>query len=99
MTHIHFGCINKGGLMPVREALALGYDVSMVVTDELEKNLEDGKDPVADLIHTRKVSNYSDVDELTDAVRGTSAAVVVATHDRQLLRDLGDWPRLAVGAA
>ncbi|MFI8932623.1 ABC-F family ATP-binding cassette domain-containing protein [Streptomyces sp. NPDC053474] len=38
------------------------------------------------------------VDELTDAVRGTSAAVVVATHDRQLLRDLADWPRLEIGA-
>ncbi|GGV10554.1 ABC-F family ATP-binding cassette domain-containing protein [Streptomyces spectabilis] len=37
------------------------------------------------------------VDEVTDAVRGTSAAVVVATHDRQLLRDLADWPRLEVG--
>jgi len=34
------------------------------------------------------------VDELTDAVRRTGAAVVVATHDRQLLRDLADWPRL-----
>ncbi|MFD4829015.1 ABC-F family ATP-binding cassette domain-containing protein [Streptomyces uncialis] len=34
------------------------------------------------------------VDELTEAIRGTSAAVVVATHDRQLLRDLADWPRL-----
>ncbi|MER5423422.1 ABC-F family ATP-binding cassette domain-containing protein [Streptosporangium roseum] len=37
------------------------------------------------------------VDELTDAIRGTSAAVVVATHDRQLLRDLADWPRLEIG--
>ncbi|EPH41348.1 ABC-F family ATP-binding cassette domain-containing protein [Streptomyces aurantiacus] len=37
------------------------------------------------------------VDELTDALRRTSAAVVVATHDRQLLRDLADWPRLEVG--
>ncbi len=34
------------------------------------------------------------VDELTEAIRATSAAVVVATHDRQLLRDLADWPRL-----
>ncbi|MET4658231.1 macrolide transport system ATP-binding/permease protein [Streptomyces sp. PvP037] len=34
------------------------------------------------------------VDELTAAVRGTGAAVVVATHDRQLLRDLADWPHL-----
>ncbi|WP_369215893.1 ABC-F family ATP-binding cassette domain-containing protein [Streptomyces flavofungini] len=36
------------------------------------------------------------VDEVTAALRGTGAAVVVATHDRQLLRDLADWPRLAV---
>ncbi|MQS04361.1 ATP-binding cassette domain-containing protein, partial [Streptomyces alkaliterrae] len=34
------------------------------------------------------------VDALTEAIRHTSAAVVVATHDRQLLRDLADWPRL-----
>ncbi|WP_141753690.1 ATP-binding cassette domain-containing protein, partial [Streptomyces luteocolor] len=39
------------------------------------------------------------VDELTEAIRATSAAVVVATHDRQLLRDLADWPRLDVGAS
>ncbi|NSC19985.1 ABC-F family ATP-binding cassette domain-containing protein [Streptomyces albus subsp. chlorinus] len=38
------------------------------------------------------------VDELTDALRVTSAAVVVATHDRQLLRDLANWPRLRVSA-
>ncbi|GLW30476.1 ATP-binding cassette domain-containing protein [Actinoplanes regularis] len=36
------------------------------------------------------------VDEVTDAIRRTSAAVVVATHDRQLLRDLADWPRLEI---
>ncbi len=37
------------------------------------------------------------VDELTDALLETSAAVVVATHDRQLLRDLAHWPLLRVG--
>ncbi|MEV4139942.1 ATP-binding cassette domain-containing protein [Dactylosporangium sp. NPDC049742] len=36
------------------------------------------------------------VNELTEAIRHTSAAVVVATHDRQLLRDLADWPRLEI---
>ena len=36
-------------------------------------------------------------DELTDAIRDPSAGVVVATHDRQLVRDLTDWPRLEVG--
>jgi len=36
------------------------------------------------------------VDELTEAIGATPAAVVVATHDRQLLRDTGAWPRLAL---
>jgi macrolide transport system ATP-binding/permease protein len=36
------------------------------------------------------------VDELTQALRSTPAAVVVATHDRQLLADLADWPVLGV---
>lgn len=37
------------------------------------------------------------VDELTEALLGTPAAVVVATHDRQMLRDLAAWPRLQLG--
>ncbi len=37
------------------------------------------------------------VDELTEAIRTTRAAVVVATHDSQLLRDLADWPHLLLG--
>ncbi len=36
------------------------------------------------------------VDELTDALGATGAAVVVVTHDRQLRRDLGGWPELAL---
>ena len=34
------------------------------------------------------------VDDLTQALRATSAAVVVATHDRRMQDDLHDWPRL-----
>ncbi|WP_036567691.1 ABC-F family ATP-binding cassette domain-containing protein [Nocardia sp. BMG51109] len=34
------------------------------------------------------------VDELTEALHTTPAAVVVATHDRQLRRDVADWPHL-----
>ncbi len=37
------------------------------------------------------------VDELTTALRGTSAAVVVATHDRRMRADLADWPELTLG--
>ncbi|GAA1858168.1 ABC-F family ATP-binding cassette domain-containing protein [Brevibacterium marinum] len=34
------------------------------------------------------------VDELTEAMGATSSAIVVATHDRQMLSDLESWPRL-----
>ena len=34
------------------------------------------------------------VDELTEALGATEAAVVLATHDRQLIRDVEDWPHL-----
>ncbi|MFI6909051.1 ATP-binding cassette domain-containing protein [Nonomuraea sp. NPDC050394] len=36
------------------------------------------------------------VEELTQALHATAAAVVMATHDRQLLRDVADWPRLSL---
>jgi macrolide transport system ATP-binding/permease protein len=36
------------------------------------------------------------VDELTAALRSTSAAVVVATHDRKMRADLADWPRISL---
>lgn len=38
------------------------------------------------------------VDELTEALSGTQAAVVLSSHDRQLLRDFEDWPRLVLSA-
>jgi macrolide transport system ATP-binding/permease protein len=39
------------------------------------------------------------VDELTEELRATNAAVVIATHDRQLLRDTADWPRVTLGGS
>ncbi len=36
------------------------------------------------------------VDELTAALAETPAAVIVATHDRQMLDDLAHWPHLAL---
>lgn len=38
------------------------------------------------------------VDELTEALQATPAAVVVSSHDRQLLRDTATWPRLTLAA-
>ncbi|WP_051297889.1 ABC-F family ATP-binding cassette domain-containing protein [Brevibacterium album] len=37
------------------------------------------------------------VEELLDALEDTSAAVVIASHDRQVLRRLAHWPRLELG--
>jgi macrolide transport system ATP-binding/permease protein len=34
------------------------------------------------------------VDELTEALEATEAAVVLSSHDRQLLRDTQQWPRI-----
>lgn len=39
------------------------------------------------------------VDELTAALHTADCAVVAATHDRQLLRDLEDWPTLDLAGA
>ncbi|AEF40762.1 ABC transporter, ATP-binding protein [Hoyosella subflava DQS3-9A1] len=36
------------------------------------------------------------VDELTEALSATEAAVVISTHDRQMLRDLDSWPSLSL---
>ena len=39
------------------------------------------------------------VDDLLEGLETSSAAVVIATHDRQVLRRLSHWPRLEVGEA
>ncbi|MGG7099859.1 ABC-F family ATP-binding cassette domain-containing protein [Rhodococcus sp. 24CO] len=39
------------------------------------------------------------VDELTEALAATYAAVVLSTHDRQLLRDVDDWTPLQLAEA
>ena len=39
------------------------------------------------------------VDALTEALARADCAVIVATHDRQLLRDLADWPTLRLEAS
>lgn len=38
------------------------------------------------------------VDELTDALQATAAAIVVATHDRQMRRDIAGWPTLELAS-
>ncbi|MEU8859902.1 ATP-binding cassette domain-containing protein [Streptomyces umbrinus] len=36
------------------------------------------------------------VDELTEALHTTEAAIVLATHDRQMQRDIHSWPHLSL---
>ena len=38
------------------------------------------------------------VDELTQGLEATDAAVVLSSHDRQLLRDVADWPQVPLAA-
>ncbi|MFF0726812.1 ABC-F family ATP-binding cassette domain-containing protein [Streptomyces sp. NPDC004134] len=55
-----------------------------------------------DLLMLDELTNHlsaSLVDELTRALTTTACAVVVATHDRQLLADLADWPRLELAGS
>ncbi|QCX28874.1 ATP-binding cassette domain-containing protein [Nocardioides jishulii] len=42
--------------------------------------------------------SFTLVDELTQGLEQTPAAVVVSTHDRQLLRDMAHWPRMELRA-
>ncbi|MDT0267342.1 ABC-F family ATP-binding cassette domain-containing protein [Streptomyces sp. DSM 44915] len=55
-----------------------------------------------DLLMLDELTNHLSatlVDELTRALTSTPCAVVLATHDRQLLRDLAHWPRLELTGA
>ncbi|WP_253810956.1 ABC-F family ATP-binding cassette domain-containing protein [Nocardia amikacinitolerans] len=55
-----------------------------------------------DLIMLDELTNHLSatlVDELTQALNATACAVVVATHDRQMLTDLADWPRLELAGS
>ena len=42
--------------------------------------------------------SFTLVDELTIALGATQAAVVLSSHDRQLLRDVASWPQLQLTA-
>ena len=36
------------------------------------------------------------VDELTEALGATQAAVILSSHDRQLIRDMAGWPSIDI---
>lgn len=87
------------GLLGPREAAKRVGELSMGQQRRLDLAMVLAGRPHAILLDepTNHLS-ISLVDELTEALGATRAAVVVSSHDRQLLRDLGAWPQLGLGA-
>ncbi|MGO1236284.1 ATP-binding cassette domain-containing protein [Microbacterium gubbeenense] len=110
----HIGRLRSSGMLSDRHALSLGSlgllpgdavanrvrDLSQGQRRRLDLALRLAERP--DVLILDEPTNHlsiSLVDELTEALGATRAAVVVATHDRRLLSDLAEWPRLEIGAA
>ncbi|MEE1759805.1 ABC-F family ATP-binding cassette domain-containing protein [Streptomyces sp. SP18BB07] len=107
----HLARLVTTGVLPEGEVVGLGA-LGLLTSREAEKpvaELSTGQQRRLDLalaLATRphvllldEPTNHLSialVDELTEALHTTDAAVVVATHDRQLRRDIQDWPRLAL---
>jgi macrolide transport system ATP-binding/permease protein len=95
--------LNGGGTMGLLDAEALRTPVRLLSQGQqrrldLALRLAAGPDL---LIFDEPTNHLSStlVDELTEALLDTPAAVIVATHDRRLLADLSTWPRLHLEAA
>ncbi|XVU27223.1 ATP-binding cassette domain-containing protein [Actinoplanes sp. CA-054009] len=87
----HFGLLDAEALRTPVERLSLGQLRRLDLAAHLAGR--------PDLLIFDEPTNHLSaalVDELTAAIRTTPAAVIVATHDRQLLSDLADWETLAL---
>ncbi|SNY33491.1 ATP-binding cassette domain-containing protein [Paractinoplanes atraurantiacus] len=87
----HFGLLDAEALRTPVDRLSLGQQRRLDLAAHLAAR--------PDLLIFDEPTNHLSaalVDELTEALRATPAAVIVATHDRQLLSDLSDWPTLAL---
>ncbi|TCN45467.1 macrolide transport system ATP-binding/permease protein [Rhodococcus sp. SMB37] len=107
----HVGALESAGIVLGEEAVAL-EDLGLFTEYDLGQRVRDlsmGQQRRLDLamvLATRphvllldEPTNHLSitlVDELTDALGATDAVVVLATHDRQLRRDIADWPHLAL---
>lgn len=107
----HVGALESAGIVLGEEAVAL-EDLGLFTEYDLGQRVRDlsmGQQRRLDLamvLATRphvllldEPTNHLSitlVDELTDALGATDAVVVLATHDRQLRRDIAEWPHLAL---
>jgi macrolide transport system ATP-binding/permease protein len=92
---VEAGGLSQLGLLRAREASKRVGELSLGQQRRLDLALVLASKPKVLLLDepTNHLS-IALVDDLTEALGITPAAVVLSTHDRQLLRDLEDWPSL-----
>ncbi|NLU64085.1 ABC-F family ATP-binding cassette domain-containing protein [Rhodococcus sp. HNM0563] len=108
----HVGALESAGVVPGAEVVAL-EELGLFTDHDLDQRVRDlsmGQQRRLDLAmvlaarpHVLLLDEPTNhlsitlVDELTEALGVTDAVVVLATHDRQLRRDIADWPHLELG--
>lgn len=89
---VRFGLLNRAASRLRRSEMSMGQgrrlDLATVLAQDPELLLLD--EP------TNHLSMHLSA-ELTTALKETKAAVVIVTHDRQLLRDTADWQHIQLG--
>ncbi|WP_250006397.1 ABC-F family ATP-binding cassette domain-containing protein [Actinoplanes sp. M2I2] len=99
-----------GGQVRRHDGARVGYLAQEVFTpgarrspgQERRRHLEAVLDQRPDLLILDEPTNHLSatvVDELTEALRHTPMAVIIATHDRQLLADVEEWPTLVINSS